>query len=68
MVTTEIADLFSLENKVAVVTGASRGLGRAMALGLASAGADIVAIASTSENAAESVAEVESLSCRAVAI
>ncbi len=62
------AKLFSLENKVAVVTGASRGLGRAMALGLAGAGADIIAIASTSENAAETVAEVESLGRRAVAI
>ncbi len=61
-------DLFGLDNKVAVVTGASRGLGRAMALGLASAGADIVAIASTSENAAETVAEVESLGRRAVAL
>ena len=61
-------DLFGLENKVAVVTGASRGLGRAMALGLAGAGADSVAIASTSENAAETVAEVESLGRRAVAI
>ncbi len=68
MATTEIADLFNLENEVAVVTGASRGLGRAMALGLASAGADIVAIASTSENAAETVAEVESLGRRAVAL
>ncbi len=61
-------DLFGLENKVAVVTGASRGLGRAMTLGLAGAGTDIVAIASTSENAAETVAEVESLGRRAVAI
>ena len=61
-------DLFGLDNKVAVVTGASRGLGRAMSLGLASAGADIVAIASTNENAAKTVAEVESLGRRAVAL
>lgn len=34
--------LFDLSGKVAVVTGASRGLGKAMALGLAQAGADVV--------------------------
>lgn len=35
---------FDLEGKVAVVTGANTGLGRAMALGLAEAGADIVGV------------------------
>ncbi|MCF8001263.1 MAG: SDR family oxidoreductase [Halanaerobiales bacterium] len=33
---------FNLENKIAIVTGAARGLGEAMATGLAEAGADIV--------------------------
>lgn len=38
-------NLFDLKGKVAVVTGGSRGLGKEMALGLASAGADVVIIA-----------------------
>jgi len=37
-------NLFNLDGKVAVVTGASKGLGKAMAVGLAEAGADIVGI------------------------
>jgi 2-deoxy-D-gluconate 3-dehydrogenase len=37
-------NLFSLEGKVALVTGAGRGLGQGMALGLAAAGADIAGL------------------------
>lgn len=40
-----ILDSFRLEGKVAVVTGASRGLGAAMAVALAEAGADIALVA-----------------------
>ena len=37
-----MTQLFSLDGKVALVTGASRGLGRAMALALAKCGAHVV--------------------------
>ena len=37
-------NLFSLDGKVAIVTGVSRGLGRAMAIALAKAGANIVGV------------------------
>ena len=46
---------FRLDDRVAVVTGAQRGLGRIFALALAEAGADIV-IAGHSSAAAENVA------------
>lgn len=39
-----ILDKYSLKGKVAIVTGASTGLGQGMAIGLAEAGADIVGI------------------------
>ncbi len=39
-----ILDSFRLDGCVALVTGAARGLGQAMALGMAEAGADIVAL------------------------
>ncbi len=37
-------DLFGLDGKVAIVTGATRGIGRAAAVGLAEAGADVVVL------------------------
>src|SRR5262245_572249 len=48
-------DLFRLDGKVALVTGASRGLGAAMAVALAAAGADVALHASSgsSQTAAE---------------
>jgi len=49
-------EIFSLEGKVAVVTGASRGFGEAIAIGLAEAGADVV-LAARTESALREVAK-----------
>jgi 2-deoxy-D-gluconate 3-dehydrogenase len=59
-------DPFSLAGKVALVTGASRGLGAGMALGLAAAGADVVLHASAPP--AETALAVERLGRRAAAL
>lgn len=48
-------DQYPLEGQIALVTGASRGLGRGMALGLASAGAHVLAAARTEEALLETV-------------
>ena len=46
-------DLFRLDGKTALVTGAKRGIGRAMALALAEAGTDIVGVSATLEPGGE---------------
>jgi 7-alpha-hydroxysteroid dehydrogenase len=51
-----ILDRFRLDDKVAVITGAGRGLGAAIALAFAEAGADVL-IASRTESQLEAVAE-----------
>lgn len=48
-----ILNKFDLTGKVAIVTGASRGLGQAMAIGLAEAGADIAMISTNAANLEE---------------
>ena len=61
-------DLFSLKGKVAVVTGASRGFGRAIALGLAESGADLVLAARTMSALEELAREIEGLGRRALPV
>jgi NAD(P)-dependent dehydrogenase (short-subunit alcohol dehydrogenase family) len=60
--------MLNLSNKIALVTGGSRGLGREMVLAFAKAGADVV-IASRKLDACEAVArEVEALGRRALPV
>ncbi|MDQ8192128.1 SDR family NAD(P)-dependent oxidoreductase [Roseibacillus persicicus] len=56
---------FDLTGKVALVTGASRGLGKGFAIALAKAGADVVVTSRTRESLDETIAEVESLGRKA---
>lgn len=54
-----------LENQVAVVTGAGRGIGRAIALKFAAAGADIACVSRTAENSEKVATEVRALGRKA---
>ena len=57
-----------LESRVAIVTGASRGIGRAIATRLAARGAQVACIATSAENCAETVGECEAHGARAIAL
>lgn len=59
-----MSSLFDLTGKIAVVTGASRGLGRRFAQTLAGAGADVIATARDVGSLRETNAEIESLGRR----
>ena len=60
--------MFKLDGKVAVVTGGSRGFGKAIALGLAEAGADVVVAARTKSALDEVAAEIQKKGRKALAV
>ena len=60
--------LFDLHGRIAVVTGGTTGLGYAITLGLAKAGADVVASSRRQEHVDRTAAEIERLGRRALRI
>jgi NAD(P)-dependent dehydrogenase (short-subunit alcohol dehydrogenase family) len=66
--TAYLEQLFSLRDRVAVVTGGSSGIGRAIALALGQAGAAVVIIARDEGNLRETVAELTASGCQAVSV
>ena len=60
--------LFDLTGKKAVVTGAGRGIGKAVALGLAGCGVDVALVARSEGQLQEVATEIESMGGRAVCV
>jgi 7-alpha-hydroxysteroid dehydrogenase len=63
-----ILDAFRLEGRVALVTGGGRGIGRASAIALAEAGADVVVASRRPEPLQEVVGQIEARGRRALAV
>ncbi len=63
-----ILDTFRLDGQVAVVTGAGKGIGRAIALGLAEAGADVAVGARTAADLEAVAQEIRARGRRALAV
>jgi 2-deoxy-D-gluconate 3-dehydrogenase len=63
-----VLEALKIDGKVAIVTGASRGLGRAMALALAEAGADVALAARSVPGLEETAHQVEKLGRRALVV
>ena len=65
---TTVLDRFRLDGKVAIVSGASSGLGIAFAVALAEAGADLVLTARRTDRLAQTRAQVEEAGRRALTV
>jgi NAD(P)-dependent dehydrogenase (short-subunit alcohol dehydrogenase family) len=63
-----VLDSFSLAGRVSVVTGAKRGIGRAVARALAEAGSDVALLVRGVDGAADALAELRVLGVRAEAV
>ena len=60
-----VTELFSLEGRTALITGATRGIGQALALALAEAGSDIVLIQRPGSKDTTTKTEIENLGRKA---
>jgi NAD(P)-dependent dehydrogenase (short-subunit alcohol dehydrogenase family) len=63
-----VLDAFSLTGKVSVVTGAARGIGRALTQALAEAGSDVVLLVRDRESVAAAVQDLEALGVSSLAV
>src|SRR3972149_6218285 len=63
-----MSTLFDLGGKVAIVTGAGRGIGKTLALGRARHGADVVAVSRTRPQVEQVASEIAALGRKGIAL
>lgn len=66
--TAPTADRFTIDGRVAIVTGGGKGIGRAVAIGMAGAGARVVVAARSADDCAAVAAEIEATGGEALAV